>query len=54
MIFLKPSPDDMAVAEALADLTLKVATPVVWHDRKEGWPKRIFGGTCFSLRFAFG
>jgi len=46
--------EDKAVAAALADLTLKVATPIAWHDRKEGWPKRIFGGTCFFLRFPNG
>ena len=45
---------ELALAEALADFTLKVATPMVWHDRKEGWPKRIHGGTCFFLRFPNG
>jgi hypothetical protein len=45
---------ELALAEALADFTLRVATPIVWHDRKEGWPKRIYGGTCFFLQFATG
>ncbi|HEV2651684.1 MAG TPA: hypothetical protein VGU69_10530 [Rhizomicrobium sp.] len=48
------SPDEMKAAEAMADFTLKVATPVVWHDRKQGWPKPIKGGTCFFLRFEDG
>jgi len=51
---VKGSPAELALAEALADFTLKVATPIAWHDRKEGWPKRIYGGTCFFLRFASG
>ena len=51
---MKGNSTELAVAEALADFTLKVATPMVWHDRKEGWPKRISGGTCFFLRFSNG
>ena len=48
---LEPSPDEMKAAEAIANFTLKVATPIVWHNRKQGWPKPIKGGTCFFLRF---
>jgi hypothetical protein len=48
------SPAEMALAEALTDFTLKVANPIVWHNRREGWPRRIYGGTCFFLRFASG
>jgi hypothetical protein len=44
----------MALAEALSDLTLKVANPIIWHDPTAGWPRRIYGGTCFFLRFANG
>ncbi len=44
---MKRSPAELALAEALADFTLQLATPIAWHDRKEGWPKRIYGGTCF-------
>lgn len=46
--------DELTLAKELANFTLKVATPIAWHDRKEGWPKRIYGGTCFFLRFATG
>jgi hypothetical protein len=51
---VKVSPAELALAKALADFTLKVATPIAWHDRKQGWPKRIYGGTCCFLRFANG
>ena len=51
---MKGGPAELALAEALADFTLKVATPINWHDRKEGWPKRVYGGTCFFLRFTNG
>jgi hypothetical protein len=40
------------MAKELANLTEKVATPIIWHDPTEGWPRRIYGGTCFFLRFA--
>lgn len=46
--------DEMTLAQELANLTLRIATPISWHDRKEGWPKRVYGGTCFFLRFANG
>jgi hypothetical protein len=49
--------DDLTIREfarALTDLTEKVATPIVWHDRRATWPKRVYGGTCFFLRFACG
>ena len=51
---MKVSPAELTLAKALADFTLKVATPIAWHDRKQGWPKRIYGGTCFFLRFENG
>lgn len=54
MTLQRPSPDEMKAAETLANLTLKVATPLVWHDRKQGWPKPLKGGTCFFLRFEDG
>ena len=47
-------PSELILAEALADFTLKIAAPIAWHDGQEGWPKRIWGGTCFFLRFASG
>ena len=44
----------MALAEALTNFTLRIANPLVWHNRMDGWPRRIYGGTCFFLRFANG
>jgi hypothetical protein len=46
--------DDQAVHDEVAALTLKVARPLIWHDRTEGWPKRLDGATCFFLRFDAG
>jgi len=37
--------------EYIANLTMKVARPLIWHDVREPWPKRLNGGTCFILRF---
>jgi hypothetical protein len=51
---VKVSPAELGLTKALADFTLKVATPIAWHDGKQGWPKRFYGGTCFFLRFANG
>jgi hypothetical protein len=48
-------PKDIAVfQEAVADLTMKVARPLIWHNVREPWPKRLFGGSCFILRFDAG
>ena len=38
----------------VADLTMRVARPLIWHDHREAWPKRLAGGTCFILRFDGG
>jgi hypothetical protein len=43
--------ENQAVQDEVAALTLKVARPLIWHDRTEGWPKRLDGATCFFLRF---
>src|SRR5260370_39051209 len=43
-----------AVHKEIAALTLQVARRLIWHDRTEGWPKRLDGGTCFFLRFERG
>ena len=51
---MKFSPAELALAEAVSDFTLKVASPIIWHDTTAGWPRRIYGGTCFFLRFASG
>jgi hypothetical protein len=49
-----PSPDDQLVAARAAAQMLQVARPLIWHDRKAGWPKKVDGATCFCLRFAGG
>jgi hypothetical protein len=48
------TPETQAVHEQVAALTLRVARPLIWHDRTQGWPKRLDGATCFFLRFANG
>jgi hypothetical protein len=53
-VHLKGSPAELALAEAVPDFTLKVASPIIWHDPTASWPRRIYGGTCFFLRFANG
>lgn len=40
-----------ALDKEIAELTLRVARPLIWHDRTKGWPKRLDGATCFFLRF---
>jgi hypothetical protein len=47
-------PVNEAVLKELADLTLRVACPLVWHDRTEVWPKTLDGATYFFLRFEQG
>ena len=32
-------------------LTMQVARPLLWHDLRAPWPKRLTGGSCFVLRF---
>ncbi len=46
--------DMQAVQQEVAALTLAVARPLIWHDRKQGWPKLLDGATCFFLRFDSG
>jgi hypothetical protein len=43
-----------SVHNEIAALTLRVAWPLIWHDRTKGWPKRLDGATCFFLRFEEG
>lgn len=45
------TPEIRALDKEIAELTLRVARPLIWHDRTEGWPKRLDGATCFFLRF---
>jgi hypothetical protein len=43
--------DDNPLLNEVAALTMKVATPLIWHDVRKSCPKRLLGGTCFLLRF---
>jgi hypothetical protein len=38
----------------IAEFTMKVARPLIWHDSLERWPKKLMGATCFILRFDAG
>jgi hypothetical protein len=52
---MRSPPQDFALFQkAVADLTMKVARPLIWHDVRESWPKRLLGATCFILRFDAG
>jgi hypothetical protein len=46
--------NDDPVFNEVANLTMKVARPLIWHDVRESWPKRLLGGSCFILRFDVG
>lgn len=46
--------EELALHEKVAALTLKSARPLIWHDVREPWPKRLLGGTCFIFRFDAG
>src|SRR5690348_17059792 len=48
------TPEDRAMFDEVAAFTLRIARPLVWHDRTLGWPKKLDGGTCFFLRFEHG
>jgi hypothetical protein len=48
------APEVQALQEEVAEFTKQVACPLVWHDRREGWPKVLDGATCFFLRFEHG
>jgi hypothetical protein len=48
------TPQNRALHNEVVSLTLRVARPLIWHDRTVGWPKRLEGGTCFFLRFERG
>jgi hypothetical protein len=47
-------PDEMALPKQVADLTMAVARPLICFNTREEWPKRLYGGTCFILRFDAG
>jgi hypothetical protein len=38
----------------IADFTLRICTPIYWHDRTLPFPKELRGGSCFFLRFGAG
>jgi hypothetical protein len=44
----------MSLLDDVGRLTMQVARPLLWHDVKVPWPKRLTGGTCFVLRFEGG
>ena len=48
------SSEELVLYERVAALTLKSARPLIWHDVRAPWPKRLLGGTCFILRFDAG
>lgn len=37
--------------DEISQFTLKVCTPLCWHDRKALFPKPVDGASCFILRF---
>jgi hypothetical protein len=44
----------MSLLDDVGLLTMQVARPLLWHDLKVPWPKRLTGGSCFVLRFTAG
>ena len=35
----------------ISAFTLRVCTPIWWHDRRQPFPKDVQGASCFFLRF---
>ena len=35
----------------ISNFTLRVCTPIYWHDRRRPFPKDVQGASCFFLRF---
>jgi hypothetical protein len=48
------SPGETALHKQIADLTMNVARPLLCINTHEEWPKRLYGGSCFILRFDAG
>jgi hypothetical protein len=48
------SSEELVFHERVTALALQSARPLIWHDVREPWPKRLLGGTCFILRFDRG
>ena len=44
----------MSLIDDVGLLTMQVARPLLWHDQRAPWPKRLTGGSCFVLRFDAG
>jgi hypothetical protein len=44
----KPDPE---FTQEVSNFTLRVCTPIFWHDRRVPFPKDMRGGSCFILRF---
>ena len=38
-------------AREISTFTLRVCTPIYWHDRRQPFPKDVQGASCFFLRF---
>ncbi len=38
-------------AREISAFTLRVCTPIYWHDRRQPFPKDVQGASCFFLRF---
>lgn len=48
------SPPTTDAMSEVANFTLKVCTPIYWHDRHVRFPKEVEGGSSFILRFGTG
>ncbi len=48
------SETDSEEVRPIADLTKQVARPLLWHDVREPWPKKLTGASCFTLGFEDG
>jgi hypothetical protein len=46
------SPLPLEALKEIADFTLRICTPLYWHDRRTLFPKEVEGGSCFILRFS--
>jgi len=42
---------DRRFHEEVSAFTLKICTPIYWHDRDMPFPKEVRGASCFMLRF---
>lgn len=46
--------EERALHQAISNLTLKIARPLIRYNDKKSWPKLLSGGSCFILRFDCG